>query len=116
MAEGTALMIIVMSLIALLAGVLLWNSKYVQKSKQFDTVVMWYLPAVIKDFLGQLCAGLEKVVGSVDEGVYICQAPLYLGQPGAELKVYLKVEKPAHEATCGNGQCIPKTALNKWKM
>ncbi|XP_050682975.1 basement membrane-specific heparan sulfate proteoglycan core protein isoform X5 [Leptidea sinapis] len=65
---------------------------------------------------------LEMInVTSVDEGVYICQAPLYLGQPGAELKVYLKVEKPvyipsyescaAHEATCGNGQCIPKTAL-----
>nr|XP_037874357.1 basement membrane-specific heparan sulfate proteoglycan core protein isoform X3 [Bombyx mori] len=58
-----------------------------------------------------------------DSGVYICQAPSYLRQPGAEVRVTLEVEtspvtvrpvfgvcKP-HEATCGNGQCIPKSAI-----
>ncbi|KAL0852381.1 hypothetical protein ABMA28_000578 [Loxostege sticticalis] len=58
-----------------------------------------------------------------DSGVYICQAVKYLGQPNAELKVTLNVDptpvttRPpqltcqAYEATCGNGQCIPKSAV-----
>lgn len=62
-------------------------------------------------------------VSPADSGVYICQAPRYLGQPGAELRAILTVEKetstartPLHscrynEATCGNGQCVPKTAV-----
>ncbi|XP_045509969.1 basement membrane-specific heparan sulfate proteoglycan core protein isoform X5 [Colias croceus] len=58
-----------------------------------------------------------------DSGVYICQAPRYLGTRGAEIRVVLNVENaPAtssppfaacqsYQATCGNGQCIPKTAV-----
>ncbi|XP_050360629.1 basement membrane-specific heparan sulfate proteoglycan core protein isoform X13 [Nymphalis io] len=68
---------------------------------------------------------LELVqVTSADSGVYICQAPRYLGQPGSELRVTLTVESPQsnthkppftfcqrNQATCGNGQCIPNTAV-----
>ncbi|XP_068617476.1 basement membrane-specific heparan sulfate proteoglycan core protein isoform X3 [Battus philenor] len=58
-----------------------------------------------------------------DSGVYVCQAPRYLGSSGSEVRVTLVVEKtpdiarvPFHackptEATCGNGQCIPKSAV-----
>ncbi|KAJ0183614.1 hypothetical protein K1T71_000037 [Dendrolimus kikuchii] len=57
-----------------------------------------------------------------DSGVYICQAPRYLGNPGAEKQVSLAVEpaKPtppplfgckSYEATCANGECIPKSAV-----
>ncbi|XP_072931305.1 basement membrane-specific heparan sulfate proteoglycan core protein [Epargyreus clarus] len=58
-------------------------------------------------------------VTSSDGGVYICQAYQYLGQPGAEVRVFLKVEDPIptvgpkacrpDEATCSNGQCISKS-------
>nr|XP_026490200.1 basement membrane-specific heparan sulfate proteoglycan core protein isoform X1 [Vanessa tameamea] len=63
-------------------------------------------------------------VTSADSGVYICQAPRYLREPGSELRVTLTVEnaqsntyKPPfkfcqpNQATCGNGQCIPNTAV-----
>ncbi|XP_038216735.1 basement membrane-specific heparan sulfate proteoglycan core protein-like isoform X6 [Zerene cesonia] len=62
-------------------------------------------------------------VTPADSGVYICQAPRYLGTRGAEIRVVLNVENaPAtssppfaacqsYQATCGNGQCIPKTAV-----
>nr|XP_032526331.1 basement membrane-specific heparan sulfate proteoglycan core protein [Danaus plexippus plexippus] len=65
---------------------------------------------------------MEKVT-SADSGVYICQVPRYLGTPGSEVRVTLTVEKyePSHvlpfprckstEATCGNGQCIARTAI-----
>ncbi|XP_045489882.1 basement membrane-specific heparan sulfate proteoglycan core protein isoform X8 [Pieris rapae] len=58
-----------------------------------------------------------------DSGIYMCQAPKYLGSPGSEVRVTLVVESPSatfrppfitcqyDEATCGNGQCIPKTAV-----
>ncbi|XP_028173989.1 basement membrane-specific heparan sulfate proteoglycan core protein isoform X3 [Ostrinia furnacalis] len=65
---------------------------------------------------------MNQVTAS-DSGVYICQAPKYLGNPNAELRVMLNVDptpvtvRPpqmtclAYEATCGNGQCIPKSAV-----
>ncbi|CAH4038666.1 unnamed protein product [Pieris brassicae] len=58
-----------------------------------------------------------------DSGIYMCQAPKYLGSPGSEVRVTLVVESPSatsrppfitcqyDEATCGNGQCIPKAAV-----
>ncbi|KAH9644190.1 hypothetical protein HF086_008679, partial [Spodoptera exigua] len=63
--------------------------------------------------------------GSTDErdsGVYTCQADDYLRFPGSQVRVELQVDsapvtyapfsscKP-YEATCGNGQCIPKSAV-----
>ncbi|XP_048488585.1 basement membrane-specific heparan sulfate proteoglycan core protein isoform X3 [Plutella xylostella] len=63
-------------------------------------------------------------VSASDSGTYVCQATKFLGYPGSELKVVLTVDtktstprpppffacKP-NEATCGNGQCIPKSAV-----
>ncbi|XP_052746482.1 basement membrane-specific heparan sulfate proteoglycan core protein isoform X2 [Bicyclus anynana] len=58
-----------------------------------------------------------------DSGVYICQAPKYLGNPRAEVQVVLNVDNspvtyrppynpcPSHQATCGNGQCISRSAI-----
>ncbi|XP_045541991.1 basement membrane-specific heparan sulfate proteoglycan core protein isoform X1 [Papilio machaon] len=67
---------------------------------------------------------LEMTKVSVsDSGVYICQAPAYAGYPGSEARVTLIVESASQvpklpftpcnfsEATCGNGQCIPKYAV-----
>ncbi|XP_053624887.1 basement membrane-specific heparan sulfate proteoglycan core protein isoform X4 [Plodia interpunctella] len=62
-------------------------------------------------------------VTTADSGTYICQATDYLSQPGAQKPVYLTVEKQvvnarnrvpacgAHEATCSNLKCIPKSAI-----
>ncbi|KAJ8737484.1 hypothetical protein PYW08_000079 [Mythimna loreyi] len=62
-------------------------------------------------------------VTEADSGTYICQADDYLRYPGSQVRVNLQVESapvtfrppfPAcqpYEATCGNGQCIPKSAV-----
>ncbi|CAG9782356.1 unnamed protein product [Diatraea saccharalis] len=62
-------------------------------------------------------------VTTSDSGTYICQAVNYVGYPGSEIRVVLNVDaspvtlRPpgltcqAFEATCGNGQCIPKSAV-----
>ncbi|CAK1554719.1 unnamed protein product [Leptosia nina] len=62
-------------------------------------------------------------VTTADSGVYICQTPRYLGTPGSELRVILKVESAPitfrppflacqhNEATCASGQCILKSAV-----
>ncbi|RVE42173.1 hypothetical protein evm_013174 [Chilo suppressalis] len=62
-------------------------------------------------------------VTTADSGTYICQAINYLGSPGSEVRVVLNVDSSpvthrprnfaceAFEATCGNGQCIPKSAV-----
>ncbi|KAI5637002.1 low-density lipoprotein receptor domain class A domain-containing protein [Phthorimaea operculella] len=68
---------------------------------------------------------LEMIrVSPADGGTYICQAPAYLGYPGAELRVQLTVDTTvtppprrggqacqAYQATCGNGECISKSAI-----
>ncbi|XP_049885171.1 basement membrane-specific heparan sulfate proteoglycan core protein-like isoform X3 [Pectinophora gossypiella] len=68
---------------------------------------------------------LEMIqVSMADGGTYICQAPRYLGYPGSELRVQLTVDSSpppaqspsfgacaAWQATCGNGQCIAKSAV-----
>ncbi|XP_022832802.1 basement membrane-specific heparan sulfate proteoglycan core protein-like isoform X3 [Spodoptera litura] len=57
-----------------------------------------------------------------DSGVYICQADDYLRFPGSQVRVELQVDSAPvtyapfsscqpYEATCGNGQCIPKSAV-----
>ncbi|XP_047041100.1 basement membrane-specific heparan sulfate proteoglycan core protein-like isoform X2 [Helicoverpa zea] len=62
-------------------------------------------------------------VTEVDAGTYTCQARDYLSYPGSQVRVVLVVEPPSvtyrpqrpscgpNEATCGNGQCIPKSAV-----
>ncbi|XP_045784357.1 basement membrane-specific heparan sulfate proteoglycan core protein-like isoform X5 [Maniola jurtina] len=62
-------------------------------------------------------------VTPADSGVYICQAPRYLGQPRSQIQVVLTVERtpitsrppfiacPPNQATCANGQCIARTAI-----
>ncbi|KAJ8737311.1 hypothetical protein PYW07_000582 [Mythimna separata] len=62
-------------------------------------------------------------VTEAESGTYICQADDYLRYPGAQVRVNLQVESapvtnrppfPAcqpYQATCGNGQCIPKSAV-----
>ncbi|XP_069364961.1 basement membrane-specific heparan sulfate proteoglycan core protein isoform X10 [Maniola hyperantus] len=62
-------------------------------------------------------------VTPADSGVYICQAPRYLGHPKSQIQVVLTVERspmtsrppfmacPSNQATCANGQCIARTAI-----
>ncbi|XP_061720060.1 basement membrane-specific heparan sulfate proteoglycan core protein isoform X2 [Cydia pomonella] len=62
-------------------------------------------------------------VSPSDSGVYICRAYSYEGSPGSEIRVTLTVENPTttvrpqfvgcqpNEATCANGQCIPKSSV-----
>lgn len=57
-----------------------------------------------------------------DAGTYICQTTKYLGLPGSEKRVTLEVERAVvtqpplygckpYEATCANGECIPKSSV-----